>query len=75
MRKVLSLSMPKKMAEDIKNIAKERGFDSVSAYIKHLVKLDKDLISETELLKSIKKARKEYKEGEAQELKSLSDLE
>ena len=74
MRQVLSLSLPQKTTKEIKKSAKQRGFDSVSGYIKYLFELDKDLISETELLNSIKSARKEYKEGEAIKAKSLAEL-
>ena len=74
MRKVLSLSLPLQTTKEIKKSAKQRGFDSVSGYIKYLFELDKDLISETELLSSIKSARKEYKEGKAIKAKSLAEL-
>ena len=74
MRQVLSLSLPQQTTKDIKKSAKQRGFESVSSYIKYLVDSDKDLISETELLSSIKSARKEYKEGKSIKAKSLADL-
>jgi Arc/MetJ-type ribon-helix-helix transcriptional regulator len=74
MRQVLSLSLPQETTKEIKKSAKQRGFDSVSGYIKYLFDLDKDLISETELLSSIKSARQEYKEGKAIKAKSLTDL-
>ncbi len=74
MRQVLSLSLPQQTTKEIKKSAKQRGFDSVSGYVKYLFDLDKDLISETELLSSIKSARKEHKEGKAIKAKSLADL-
>lgn len=74
MRQVLSLSLPQKTTIEIKKSAKQRGFDSVSGYVKYLFDLDKDLISETELLSSIKSARKEYKEGKAIRAKTLAEL-
>lgn len=74
MRQVLSLSLPQQTTEDIKKSAKQRGFKSVSGYIKYLFYSDKDLISETELLNSVKAARKEYEKGGAIKAKSLSDL-
>jgi len=74
MRQVLSLSLPQKTTIEIKKSAKQRGFDSVSGYVKYLFDLDKDLISETELLSSIKSARKEYKEGKTIKAKSLAEL-
>lgn len=74
MRQILSISLTKKTAREIKEIAGKRGFASVSAYIKYLINLDEDLISEGDLLSSIKQARKEYKEGEALTAKSMSDF-
>ena len=65
MRQVLSLSLPEETTKELKESAKRRGFESISAYVKYLFYLDKDLISETELLNSVKSARKEYKEGKA----------
>jgi Arc/MetJ-type ribon-helix-helix transcriptional regulator len=74
MRQILSLSLPEQTTKELKKIAKQRGFDSVSSYVKYLFYLDKDLISETELLSSIKSARKEYKEGKIIKAKSLAEL-
>ncbi len=74
MRQVLSLSLPSKTARKIKSLSKERGYGSVSSYIKHLVELDEDLISEREILLSIKQARAEYKKGETISAKSIADL-
>jgi len=74
MRKVLSLSLPEKLAREIKKNSRERGFDSVSSYVKYLFEMDKDLIPEKELLNSIKSSRKEYKEGKTVKAKSMTDL-
>lgn len=74
MRKVISLSLPEKTTKEIKSLSGRRGFSSVSSYIKHLIELDKDLISEEKLLSSIKQARKEYKGGKTIVAKSMSEL-
>lgn len=74
MRQVLSLSLPEETTKELKRSAKQRGFKSVSSYVKYLFYLDKDLISETELLDSVKLARKEYMEGKAVKVKSLAEL-
>ncbi len=74
MRQVLSLSLPAKSRKEIKNLSKKRGFTSVSSYIKHLVELDKDLISEEKILSSLKSARREYKAGKTIKGKTLADL-
>lgn len=74
MRQVLSLSLPPQTTKEIKKNAKERGFASVSGYVKYLFELDKDLISEKELLISVKEARKDYAKGKTVKAKSLTDL-
>lgn len=74
MRQVLSLSLPTTDVRQIKNFAKKRGYSSVSSYVKYLLKADDDLISETELLKTVKHARKEYRAGKSIKAKSLADL-
>ena len=74
MRQVLSLSLPLKMTTEVKSLAKKRGFVSVSGYIQHLVEADSDLISEDQLLKIVRQARKEYKQGKTVKAKSIADL-
>lgn len=74
MRQILSLSLPQEETRELKKNAKERGFNSVSAYVKYLFELDKDLISEKELLKSIKESREEYRKGETTKAESLIEL-
>ncbi|HBR80115.1 TPA: hypothetical protein DEA21_00465 [Candidatus Uhrbacteria bacterium] len=74
MRQVLSLSLPLKMTTEVKSLAKKRGFVSVSGYVQHLIGMDKDLISEESLLKSIKQAEREYKTSRTIKAKSLADL-
>ena len=54
MRQVLSLSLPQQMTKEIKKNAKQRGFASVSGYVKYLFELDKNLISEKELIDSVR---------------------
>lgn len=73
MRQVLSISLPQQATKEIKSLSKKRGFDSVSSYIKHLVELDKNIISEEELLKDIKQGRKDYKNGKCIKAGSLSE--
>jgi len=70
----MSLSFPSTQAKQIKSLAKKRGHNSISAYIQYLVTADKDLISESELIKTVKEARKEYKAGKSIKAKSLADL-
>lgn len=74
MRQVLSISLPAQTTKEIKTLSKKRGFASTSDYIKRLIEMDRDLISEDELLQDIKSAQKEYKTGKALTAKSLADL-
>jgi hypothetical protein len=74
MRQVLSLSLPEKITKEIKNSSKQRGFSSVSGYIKYLFELDQNLISENELLNSVKEAREEYKQGKTVKAGSITDV-
>ncbi len=74
MRQVLSLSMPAAEAVQIKKVAKKRGYSSLGSYVKFLFQADRDLISETELLKSVQAARKEYRAGRSVKAKSLAEL-
>lgn len=74
MRQVLSLSLSEQSTKDIKKLSKKRGFKSVSEYIKYLVDLDSNLISDAELLNSVKSARQEYKSNETVTANSISDL-
>ncbi|HPA25707.1 MAG TPA: hypothetical protein PLK76_03040 [bacterium] len=74
MREVLSISLPSKTLTTIKQKIKVRGFDSVSEYIKHLLDLDENLISEKELLATVKQARREYDKGKAIKANSMADL-
>ena len=70
----MSLSLQDSQVKQIKSLAKKRGHNSVSAYLQYLVTADKDLISETELLQSVKEARKEYRLGKSIKAKSIADL-
>lgn len=74
MRQVISLSFPEKTVKKIKSLSKKRGFKSVSGYVKQLIEFDEDLISEKELLESVKQARKEYSKGQTIKAKSMADL-
>jgi len=74
MRQVVSLSLQSAEAWQIKKIAQKRGFGSVSSYVSYLLKADENLISETELLKTARASRAEYRVGKSIRAKSLADL-
>ncbi|MSU75565.1 MAG: hypothetical protein EXS55_03570 [Candidatus Magasanikbacteria bacterium] len=74
MRAIVSLSLPATAVRKVKQLAKQRGYSSVSSYVQHLFKADQDLISETELLAATRRARKEYRAGGSIKAPSLADL-
>ena len=74
MRQVLSVSLPAIDVRQIKLLSTKRGYASVSSYIQYLLKEDSDLISEAELVESVKAARKEYRAGKSKKAQSLTDL-
>lgn len=74
MRQVLSISLPATDVRQIKLLTIKRGYNSVSSYIKYLFEEDSDLISENELLKTARAARKEYRAGKSIKAKSLAAL-
>lgn len=73
MRSVLSISLPNKDVKEIKIRAQKVG-KTVSAYILSVVRLEKNLISEDELVEWAKEAQKDYKNKKTKVLKSLKDL-
>lgn len=74
MRQVLSLSLPPQATVELKTLARKRGFVSVSGYVQHLIDLDKDLISESRLLRSVKEAERDHKIGRTIKAKSIANL-
>lgn len=73
MRSVLSISLPPKKKKEIEERAK-KAHKSTSAYIVHIVELEKSLISEDELVKLANKAEMDYVEGKTKKLRSLKGL-
>ncbi|MBU0619814.1 MAG: hypothetical protein V1768_01180 [Patescibacteria group bacterium] len=74
MRQVLSISLPSETIQSIKTKVMQRGFNSVSSYIKHLLFEDNNLISEQELIRSVKQACYDYEHGKTIKAKSLANL-
>lgn len=75
MNTTISFSLPTKTAKRTRQIARQRGFRSVSQYMRHLVTFDDaDLISEDELVRRMHAADREYEEGKLLEADSITDL-
>ena len=73
MRSVLSISMPDVKKKEVMKRAKKAN-KTVSAYISDALQLMDQMISEDKILKRVKRARKNYKEGKVKKLRSLADL-
>ena len=73
MRQVLSLSLPARTTQQIKKIAKQRGFASISSYIKYLFEADSDVITTEQLLKDVKEAERDYEEGKCIQATSITE--
>lgn len=63
MRSVITLSVPPELEKKIRQSAKRQGV-SISRYIARSVELEQALISEDEILESVREAQKEYDRGE-----------
>lgn len=74
MRQVVTLSLSPKETHLIKTMTKKQGFDSVSSYVKYLLRADQDCISDKVLFKTIRDARKEYQAGKSIRAASIADL-
>jgi len=74
MRQALSISLPTDAVRFIQTQVKQRNFDSVSEYVRHLLSLDQELISEDEVLRLHRSALRAHKAGKTKVLKSLADL-
>ena len=70
MRTIVNISLPEAIALDIKQSAKTYGFASVSEYIRHLVRQEKERQFEKELIKD----RLSFDKGKGKVLRSLKDL-
>ncbi|HAM88324.1 TPA: hypothetical protein DDY55_02350 [Candidatus Falkowbacteria bacterium] len=66
--------MPGQLISKVKERIENRGFKSVSDYIKFLIKEDDDFLTDDEILTAVKEADRDYKLGKLKVLKSLDDL-
>lgn len=73
MRSILSISLPEEKKKEIERRAKKAD-QTTSAYIIRIVELEKNLISEDELVEMAKKAEKDYESEKTKKLTSLSAL-
>lgn len=74
MRDIITVSLPKESRQLLKKRIKERGFQGVSEYVRYLLELDQNVISQDELLKITEKADRDYEKGLLKKRSSLRDL-
>jgi len=74
MRQIVSLSLSKKQVAALRKLSVQRGYKNVSQYVADLIDMDSDVITEAELLRSVKEADAEYKAGKAIHANSLLEL-
>ncbi len=75
MNTTISVSLPRKDALKTRKLALERGFDSVSEYLRFLLaEDDSELISAAEIVRRSKEAVNLHKKGKLIEATSLADL-
>ena len=70
MRTIVNISLPEATALEIKRSAKNRGFATVSEYMRYLVREEK----EREFAKELLHDRALFEQGKGKVLKSLRDL-
>ena len=75
MRSIITLSLPSKLLPELKRRVKRFGFGSVSEYIRTLLELDNELISESALVEMARQAKRDYAAGRLKKYTSLSQLD
>lgn len=71
MRTVLNISLPPELVKEIKVVAKDYNFSSVSEFIRELAL---SFMADQKLISDLEKSRRDIKAGRVQELKSWDDL-
>jgi Arc/MetJ-type ribon-helix-helix transcriptional regulator len=75
MRSTISISLPKEEVSHMKTLAKQRGFATVSEYIRYLISESSgEIITNQELLHRSTNADSLHKQGKLKKLSSLSEL-
>ncbi len=70
MREIINISLPAKMAVEVRKAVKKDGFASVSEFFRHLLRL----WNTYKLADEFKKNQQEFRAGKGKILKSLKDL-
>ena len=70
MRQILNISLPEKMAENIRHDVKDGEFSSVSEFMRAAVRFYRTEV----LLHKVRKSEKEFKEGKTKTITSFTEL-
>lgn len=71
MREVVNISLPAKMARDIKKEVKRGGFASTSEFMRSLIRFWVD----QRILNDINRSEAEFAQGKGKRLQSVNDLD
>ncbi|MEK7102070.1 MAG: hypothetical protein AAB912_00375 [Patescibacteria group bacterium] len=74
MRNIISLSLPASATRFVEYQTKKRGFPSKSAYLRYLIDLEQDTITEGDVARYVEEALREHRAGKTKKLRSLRDL-
>ena len=70
MRNIINISLPQKMAEEVRTEVSESGFASISEYFRHLLREER----ERRLLRQLSAQRRGFAKGKGKVLRSLRHL-
>ena len=75
MRSIISISLPKEEASHMRMLSKQRGFATVSEYVRYLLSESTgEIIPDQEILRRSKNADVLHAQGKLKKLASLSEL-
>ena len=76
MRSVLTVSLPSQGVHSLQRKVKQRGFASVSEYIRFLVAadIDEDRVTRDEFMEFARRAERDYVSGKLKSSRSLHDV-
>ncbi|MEK7562734.1 MAG: ribbon-helix-helix protein, CopG family [Patescibacteria group bacterium] len=72
MRKIINISLSKKLAAELEKTIKRGKYSSKSEFLRELIR---ERLEEEELWRSVQRSEAEFKAGKGKILKSLADLD
>ena len=74
MRNIITISLQRDAAQFIAQQVKKRRFPSTSAYIRHLLETEQEVITEQDVTHFDREARRAHQRGKTKKLRSLKEL-